>query len=449
MAAVSLVACTVGPDYQGPPDAAPLAAKAEAFHRAPTAGAIVAGPPAQWWAALQDPLLSGLIEVALRNSPTLQQDEARLRNARATLSEQRAGLLPRGGPSALGVRTQIPTGSLSALGSGGGSGGGFGGGTSSTGSGARSYTTNLFDAGFDASWEIDIFGGTRRAIESARANADAQAAQLADAQVQLAAEVAQAYINLRDTQHRLALLRRSADVERRVLELARQRLAGGTASDSDVARLETQLQQTAANLPTLQSQTEQYLDQIAVLDAVEPGQLDAELGAPGALPTPPASVAVGDPAAMLRRSPDIREAERQLAADNAKIGQQVAKYFPSVTLLGTIGFTSADAGHLFDGNNLTYLCGPSLSWNILSFPQTEARVDEAKATGDASLAHYCSTVLSALQDAETSLSRYGRQRDTVTHLAAADAAAIRAATLSQQRQQGGIASLIDTLDIER
>jgi len=443
MAAISLAACTVGPDYQGPPDAAPVAAKAYAFHRAATADATVADPPAQWWAALQDPLLTRLIEVALHNSPTLQQDVARLRNARATLSEQRAGLLPHGGPSALGVRTQIPTGSLSALGSGGG------GGTSSTGSGATSFTTNLFDAGFDASWEIDIFGGTRRAIESASANSDAQAAQLADAQVQLAAEVAQGYVNLRDTQHRLTLLRQSADVERQMLDLTRQRRSGGTASDSDVARLETQLQQTAAKLPTLQSQTEQYLDQIAVLDAVEPGQLDADLSAPGALPTPPASVPVGDPAAMLRRRPDIREAERLLAANNAKIGQQVAQYFPSVTLLGTIGFTSTNAGDLFDGNNLTYLGGPSLSWNILNFPQTDARVDQAKATRDASLAQYRNTVLSALQDAETSLSRYGRQRDTVAHLAAADAAAIHAATLSRQRQQAGTASLIDTLDIER
>jgi outer membrane protein TolC len=162
LAAATLTACTVGPDYQGPPDAAPMAAKANAFHRAATADAIAADPPARWWEALQDPLLNRLIETALRRSPTVQQDEARLRNARATVSEQRAGLFPSGGPNALAVRTQLPTSGLSSL-----SSGGSGGNTSSASAGATSITTNLFDAGFDASWEIDIFGGTRRAIESA------------------------------------------------------------------------------------------------------------------------------------------------------------------------------------------------------------------------------------------------------------------------------------------
>jgi NodT family efflux transporter outer membrane factor (OMF) lipoprotein len=306
LTAATLTACTVGPDYQGPPDAAPVAAKANAFARAATADAIAADPPARWWEALQDPLLNRLIETALRRSPTVQQNEARLRNARATVNEQRAGLFPSGGPNALAVRAQLPTSGLSSLTSGG-----SGGNTSSASTGATSITTNLFNAGFDASWEIDILGGTRRAIESARANAGAQAAQLADAQVQLAAEMAQAYINLRDAQHRLTLLRKSVEIEQHMLDLTRQRRALGTASDSDVARLETQLQQTAADLPTLQAQTEQYLDQIATLDAVEPGQLDAELSVLAALPMPPATVAVGDPAAMLRRRPDIRKAERR------------------------------------------------------------------------------------------------------------------------------------------
>jgi NodT family efflux transporter outer membrane factor (OMF) lipoprotein len=234
-----------------------------------------------------------------------------------------------------------------------------------------------------------------------------------------------------------------------MLNLTRQRRTFGTAAESDVDRLEVQLQQTAAEVPTLQSQTEQYLDRIATLVGVEPGELDTSLSPPAALPMPPTTVAVGDPAAMLRRRPDIRQAERQLAADNAQIGQAVAQYFPSVTLLGTIGFAGTDASRLFSGNNLTYLGGPSLTWNILNFPRTAARVNEAKAGRDAAVANYRNIVLSALRDANTSLSRYGRQRENVARLETADAAAERAAVLSRQREQEGTASLIDVLDIER
>ncbi len=446
----SLAACTVGPDYKGPPDAAPIAGRAAAFHRAATADAIAAPPPARWWEALGDPMLTQLIDTALRNNPTVQQDLARLRNSRAMVAEQRSAFFPRGGANALAVRTQIPTGSLASLTGAGASAASQGGGaTSSAGPGKPSTTTNLFDAGFDATWEIDLFGGTRRAVEGARAQAAAQGATLADAQVQLAAEVAQDYVHLRDAQFRLHLLQSSAVLEQRTLDLTRQRRALGTASDSDVDRLETQLQQTAAEAPTLQAQIEQYLDQIATLVGAEPGQLDALLSAPGALPVPPATVTVGDPATMLRRRPDIRQAERQVAADNAQIGQAVAQYFPSVSLLGTIGFANTDTSHLFSGNNLNYIGGPSLTWNILNFPRTMARVDEAKASRDAAVAQYRNTVLSALQDANTSLSRYGHQRENVERLRAADAAAKRAAALGRQREQEGTASLIDVLDIER
>jgi NodT family efflux transporter outer membrane factor (OMF) lipoprotein len=438
-ALASLAACSVGPDYKGPPDAAPIAGRAAAFHRAATADAIAAAPPARWWEALGDPMLTRLIDTALRDGLTVEQEVARLRNARASVAEQRSAFFPRGGADALAVRTQIPTGSLSSLTGAGGA----------TSAGSSGYTTNLFDAGFDATWEIDIFGGTRRAVQGARAQAAAQEATLADAQVQLAAEMAQDYVNLRDAQIRLHLLQSSSLLEQRTLDLTRQRRALGTASESDVDRLETQLQQTAAEAPTLQAQIEQYLDQIATLAGVEPGELDVSLSAAGTLPVPPATIAVGDPATMLRRRPDIRRAERQLAADTAQIGQDVAQYFPSVTLLGTIGFAGTDAGHLFSGNNLNALGGPSLSWNIFNFPRTMARVSEAEASRDAAVAQYRNTVLSALRDANTSLSRYGHQRENVERLRAADAAAQRAAGLGRQREQEGTASLIDVLDIER
>lgn len=431
---VALVGCTVGPDYKGPAEMAPVAAKAAAFHRAAVAPVTAAAPAARWWEALNDPLLTGLIDTALSRSPTVRQAEARLRAGRATVNERRAGLLPQGSATALAGRGRISTGDLSSLMGGGG---------------ATGVDLDLYTAGFDAVWEIDLFGGTRRGIENARDQAEAQEAQLADIQVQLAADVAQAYVGLRDAQRREALLRRTGEIEQHMLDLTRQRRDLGTASQADVERLDTQLNQIEAAIAPLQAQAEAGLDQLAVLTAAEPGQLDAALSGPGALPLPPASVPIGDPAAMLRRRPDIRGAERLLAASNAQIGQAVAQFFPTVSLAGTVGFASTNASRLFTGASVADLGGAGLSWGIFNFGRTSARVHEAEAGNEAALAQYQGTVLAALRDAETALSRYGRQRETVMRLAAAEASAARAAALTRQRQQEGSASLIDALDTER
>ena len=428
---LAVAGCTVGPDYKAPAEMAPIAANAAAFHRAAVAPVTAAAPPARWWEALADPLLTGLIDTALSRSPTVAQAEARLRAGRATVNERRAGLFPQGSATALAGRGRIPTGDL--LGT----------------SGSTGMTTDLYTAGFDAIWEIDLFGGTRRGIENARDQAEAQAAQLADIQVQLAADVAQAYVGLRDAQRREALLRRSGAIEQRMLDLTRQRRNLGTASQADVERLDTQLNQIGAAIAPLQAQAEASLDQLAVLTAAEPGQLDAALSGPGALPLPPALVPIGDPAAMLRRRPDIRGAERLLAASNAQIGQAVAQFFPTVSLAGTVGFASTNAARLFTGASAADLGGAGLSWGIFNFGRTSARVREAEAGNAAALAQYQNTVLAALRDAETALSRFGRQREAVMRLAAAEASAARAAALTRERQQEGTASLIDSLDTER
>jgi NodT family efflux transporter outer membrane factor (OMF) lipoprotein len=438
--ALALAGCTVGPDYKGPPNAAPIAATAISFHRASAAPVTATHPVARWWEALNDPLLARLVDTALANSPTIKQAGARVMEARATVVERRAGLFPQGSASGLAAHTHFPTGNLSSLiGEAGASPGGSSG--ASQISVPYSIERNLYDAGFDASWELDLFGATRRGIENAWAQAEAQEAQLADAQVQLAAEVAQAYVNLRDVQRREALLRRSSEIEQHMLDLTRQRRALGTASQADVERLDTQLNQTLASIAPLEAQTDQYLDQIATLAALEPGQLDAALTRPGPVrvPVPPVSVAVGDPAAMLRRRPDIREAERQLAASNAQIGQAIAQFFPTVSLFGTVGFAGTEANHLFNHESFNYLGGPTLSWNVFNFGRTSARVREAEAENQAALAQYQSTVLSALQDAETALSRFGHQRDNVARLATAEASAARGAELTRQRQEAGTA----------
>ncbi len=433
--AADLSACMVGPDYKGPPNAAPIALEMGRFQRADAAPVAADPPPAQWWLALNDAELTRLIDQAFADSPNLKAAAAKVRNARAMLREQGARLGPSGGASAAALSIKPPSATGSILGSG----------SSATVPGH----IDLYSTALDASWELDLFGGVRRGIENAKAGAEAQQASFEDAKVQLASEVAQAYINLRDAQHRAALNTSSADLEDRELQLTRQRRAAGTASDADVERLRTQLSQTRADLLPLKGTVDQYLDQLALLTGREPGALDSELAGAAPPPLPPRSVAIGDPAAMIRRRPDIRQAERQLAAENAAIGQHVADYFPTVTLLGTVGYAGTKTSGLFDSRNLNALGGPSLSWNVLNHPKVQAQVKEANAQRDIALFNYEQTVLAALQDAEDSLSRFGHQRENVVQLTAARDSAARAAELTRTRYAGGTASLIDLLDTER
>ena len=432
----AISACTVGPDYAGAPQVAPDAAHAANFVRAPAVGIVSTRAPSQWWLALNDPQLNALIDAALAHNPDIHAAQARLRESRAQLQNQKANGMPKGSVDAAALRLRQPN--LSALSS-------SQGGSSSSGGGPL----QLYTAGFDATWEIDLFGGTRRAVEAATAEADAVDADLADTQVSLAAEVAQAYVDLRDEQQRLTLAQRSAEIEQRMLTLTQQRRAHGTAADVDVERLTTQVENTRATLTPLDEQVEASLDQLAELTGQAPGALDQELSAQRPLPALPASVAIGDPASMLQQRPDIRAAERRLASSNAQIGEHKADFFPKVTLFGDIGYTAADPGHLLRKNNFSWIGAPYLQWNVLDFGRTLSSVHSAEASRDEADAKYAHTVLAALQDANTSLSRYGHQREHLATLEQVQASADRSATLMRQRYTAGASSLIDLLDTQR
>lgn len=432
-AALLLAGCVVGPNYRGPPSVVPGALAAKAFTRAGDASA--EPPQARWWTTLGDAELDRLVDAALAASPDLEAAEARLRQSRAGLRQARANQLPTTGTSATALYSRGLTSVI--------------GGQQAAAAGQPTSTTlDIYTAGLDATWEIDLFGGNRRAVESAKANAQAYQADLEGARVSLTADVAQAYVALRDYQARLALSRHDADVEARLLDLDQRRRAGGTASDLDVERLNTQLQNTLAQVAPLQAAITEQLDRLAVLTAREPGALDAELAPGGAIPTPPAKVSVGDPATLLRRRPDVQAAERRLAGQNAVIGQRTADLFPKVTLLGDIGFTSTQVSRLFTPANFTELGAPILQWTPLDFGRTRARIGQARAARDEALANYRKTVLEALGDAETSLARYGRQREAVISLERVKASADRASALTDLRVQGGAATTIDILDAE-
>ena len=444
-----LAGCTVGPNYRGPPQ---VVAADHSFARA-AAVRVAPGPvEARWWTALQDSELNQLEAAALAANSDLAAAIARLREARAQVHAQQAELRPNTSTSALYLHTQGGTGLLT---------GSLSGSTATAASQAAAGSSgaataaalgddfNLYDVGFDATWEIDLFGAQRRAIESAAASAEARQADLADAQVSLTADVARAYVSLRDVQHRIALARASAELQGRVLALTQKREAGGTASVLDVERLNTQVEQTRTDLVPLQAQVDQQLDQLATLTGRSPGELDAALTEAAALPLPPETVAVGDPASLLRRRPDIRAAERQIAAANATIGQHVADYFPKLELLGNLGFASTDVGQLVSSGSFAAVVAPVLQWKPFDFGRTGAAIEQARAGRDEAVANYRSTVLKALNDAETALSHYGNQRQDVAGLERVLASANHAAALTRARYSGGTATLIDTLDTER
>lgn len=425
LSVATLAACTLGPDYHGAPNAAPEASQAKSFKRAPESATTNAPGLAEWWKPLNDPELNELIEATLTNSPDLHAAQARLRESRAGLRGQESNELPKTSGTAAYLHAHLPSSSLG-IGSAG-----------------------LYDLGFDATWEVDLFGGTRRAIQAASAEASAAEADLADTQVQLSAEVAQAYVGLRDQQQRIALVRDSAEIEEQTLTLTEQRRAQGVASDLDVERIRTQVENTRGTLIPLDAQITESLDELATLTGREPGALDEELATPGALPTLPETVPVGDPAALLKHRPDIRAAEWHLVSANAQIGENEAAWFPKLTLVGDLGFTASNPGHLLRSNNFTWIGAPLLQWNGLDFGRTKAKVDQSKASFEEAEAKYESAVLGALKDANVALSRYGHQRDNVVSLRNVETSATHAATLTQQRYRAGTSSALDWLDAER
>lgn len=448
LASITLLSgCTVGPDYRGAPNVSTGAGHGNAFVRAPAVGIATAPALSRWWTTLNDPQLDALIDAALAHNQNLQAAQARLRQSREQLQQQRTKALPSVSVDAAAVRMREPDLSLLQSSQSSSNNSSQNGQSTSTSQGRGPL--QLYTADFDASWELDLFGGVRRATESASAQADAVEADLADTQVSLAAEVAQAYIGLRDQQQRLVLANQSTELAQKTLALVQQRRARGVAADADVERQTTQVENTRATLIPLDEQITESLDQLAVLTGQAPGALDQELSKPAPLPTLPASVPVDDPATMLRQRPDIRAAERRLASSNAQIGQHTADLFPKVTLLGFLGSSGINPADLAKKSAFTWLGVPYLQWDVFDFGRTRSSIRQAEAGRDEAAAKYSQTVLAALQDANNALSRYGHQRESVARLQQIEASANRSETLMHQRYDAGASSLIDLMDTQR
>lgn len=444
-----LAGCVVGPDYSGPPELG-RASPPSAFAR--QAPGVTSDEPAlaAWWTSLQDPVLNELERRALAANPSLAAAQARVRQARASIRQERANLFPTAGAQATSVFADLPGIDL---------GPDQGGTPAPTPSPMPTPTpppgpdedTSLqfYNLGLNANWEIDLAGGQVRRIEAANALAAAAAYNAADAQVQLTAEVAQTYTNLRDRQQRAAALRRAADFQRQQLDLAQQRFEQGTVPAFAVGQANRAVQSTITELAAAEAEIEIYLNALAVLAAEAPGSLDALLTPQRDIPLPPESVAIGDPASLLRRRPDIRAAERNLAAATARIGVAEAARFPKISFMGILGIGGTSIDDLADLGNISKIAVPQLQWGLLDFGRTSAAIAQTRAGRDEAEAQYRQVVLGALQDAETSLSRFAQQRRTVAAVAEIARSAEQSAELMRQRYERGVISLGDSLEAER
>ncbi len=421
--AITLTGCAaVGPDYVKQPPKAP-----ETWSNLDAAAGIAASASqvdlSQWWQQLHDPLLSSLITQSLGNSPDMRSVQAKLREARARRDLAGDNRFP------------TVTGSFSASRSKS---------SRQLGSGA---TSNLFNAGFDASWEPDIFGGLGRALEASEADLGASQASLHDTQVSLAAEVALNYVELRSFQARLAIARENLATQDEILQITDWRAQAGLATSLDVEQARTNREQTQATIPSLNKSLTEAENRLSILLGGFPGSLHAQLAQAMPLPTVPAEVAVAIPADALRQRPDVTAAERRLAAETARIGAETAALYPSFNLSGSLGWKALTLGSL--GSGLTAGVLGSVAQNVFDAGRIRSRISIQTAVQEQALAAYEKTVLTALEDVENALSAYANSRQRQAALAGARAAARNAAQLARQQYESGLVDFQKVLDTQR
>ncbi len=414
---VFLSACTLGPDYKPPETFAETS-----WSEAPAGWVGEEAPALDWWRQFSDPLLERYIETALRENRNLRAAQARVRRARALRRESQAGLRP----------VMDGEGSASRQRVAGESGG----------------RTRL-QLGLDASWELDLFGGVRREVEAAEARIQLTVEERRGVLVGLLAEVARSYVEIRGVQKRIGITEQNIALQSRTFELVERLFQQGEASEFDITRAQGLLQSTQSRLPELDADLKSGIFRLSVLLGHAPATLLSEMLASAPLPPPPALVPVGQASDILRRRPDIRAAERELAAATADVGSATAALFPRFELLGDIGRVSRTVSGLGDSGNTAYSFGPSLNWPLLQGGGTRARIRAEEAEVDEALARYEQTVLAALADAETALVRYLREREKNLILQAALQSRKRSVELARARYNLGEENFLSVLDAER
>ncbi len=423
--------CAVGPNYQTASLTAP------AHWSAPMTGGETDTPAelADWWKKFHDPELDSLIERATRSNLDLRVAQARVREARAQYGLATANLGPTADAassySRLGTSHHQPVlGSLPIP-------------------PGVPFENNVYQAGFDASWELDVFGGKRRAVEAAQAEVGAAEFGRRATLMTLLGDVARNYVEARGFQRRLAIARENVAAQAEALDITRDRLAHGLTGDLDVQQSATLLATTRAEIPELESSLQAAIHRLGVLLGQAPGSLLAELSAEAPIPTAPPEVPAGLPSALLQRRPDVRRAERQLAAATADIGVATADLFPKFSLTGVAGFTSVSASDWFTSGSRLWSVGPTVQWKIFDAGRVRANIKVQNARQEQALAAYEQTALTAFEEVENALVSYAKEQTRRQSLAEAVSSSQNSLQLARDLYKNGLTGFLNVLDAER
>lgn len=421
LAAMMLAGCAVGPDYV-PPE--PFASSAwhselkEGLGDSPTDPNTLAS----WWKTFDDPQLSELIERAVAGNLDLKNAQARVRQVRAARGIARAGLFP----------------SLNLSGSDNWS--------HSRGEMGTGETTELHSAGFDAGWELDLFGGVRRSVEAADADLQATQEELNDTLVSLLSEVALNYVEIRTYQSRLAAVQASLESQEQTYQLTEWQYQAELSDELAVFQAKYNLESTRSQIPDLKAGLDAAMNSLAVLLGKQPGELHEALAAPSLVPVCAKEVAVGVPADALRQRPDVRKAERELAAQTARIGVATADRYPKFSLTGSVG---GQALSLVSGTSATIGGGPQVTWAIFDGGAIRQNIEQQSALQEQYLIQYESAILNALNEVEDAITAYVNEHDKRRNLEAATDAARQAAELALYEYQAGLTDFNNVLEAQR
>ncbi len=434
--------CMVGPDFHAPKRELTQSWATSTTRPASTQESVTRAEQsdiAQWWHNFNDPVLSSLVDRAIEHNLDLKIAESRIRQARAARGVANAALWPSADVGASYSRSGTASNSTTFIDPVTGTA------TNRTAGGSR----DQYRAGFDASWEIDIFGGNRRGVEAAEAGIRAAIEDRRDALVILTSEVALNYLQLRGYQRELAIARSNLDAQQRTAGLTRRRQQGGFVSGLDVANAEAQVAATSSQIPVTEQSLRQTLYNIALLLGLEPGALVEELSDPTAIPPTPAQVPVGLPSDLLRRRPDIRRAEQQLHAATARVGVATADLFPRFSLTGSLETTGQDFQSLWNWSNRFWSVGPSVSWPIFSAGRIRANIAVQNEAQEQAAIGYEQAVLTALRDVEVALVAYAEEQQHRAALVDAVNANRRAVALATQLYTQGQTGFLDVLNAQR
>lgn len=425
LALLLLAGCKVGPDFNPPRPALPAAWVGAGETQPPTVVTAESAELRQWWQQFGDPTLTDLVEEALQANLSLAGAEASLRQARALRGIAAGGLWPSVTASATAQKQGGPQYAAA-----GGTGKGF-------------------QAGLDAAWELDIFGGARRNLESADAGVVAAAENLRDVQVSIAAEVALAYVQLRGSQQEIVTARSSLEIQQHTLDITRKLHQAGFDSGLDMANAEETVAMTESQIPVFETAARQSIYALSVLLGHQPAYLLERLSPTGQLPTLPARIPAGLPSELIRRRPDVRQAEAQLHSATAQIGVATAALFPQFSLTGGVGWMSGQASGLLKNANRSYFLGPAASWPIFSGGAIVSNIHAQQALRDVAFVAYQQTVLTALQDVENALVAFSGEQKHYQSLSTAVAADHKAVDLSMKLFQAGLTDFLSVITAQR